>query len=225
MSGIKLLSQKGLSGMSFLFVTLMIGCSTFNGLESNNIVPPTLIEKTMLPPPPPSVNAKDFYLKMELLISKEGKVLHADLRNSSGDKEWDSLAVVSIMNWKYSPATSNGKAIQLKIEQTAKVVVAPPEMMNLSEIVCATLAEADSIYSALEKGAAFDSLAKACSISSTAAVGGHLYKVDIHNFEDEIQSALERLKPGEFTRPLQFGENYVIYKRAAGDNHTEADGY
>jgi len=189
----------------------MAGCSTLGGLESN-IVPPTLIEKTTLPPAPQTVDARDFYLKLELLISKEGKVLHAELQNSSGNKQWDSLAVQSIMQWKYSPATSNGKPIQLKITQTARVVVTQPVMMRLAEIVCATLADADSIYSALEKGAAFDSLAKAHSISATASAGGYMGNIDIHNFQDEIESALKDLKPGEFTHPLQRGQTYVIYE-------------
>jgi TonB family protein len=211
MSGLKLLSL-------FTLATFVTSCSAFRGFQSDHIVPPTLLEKTQLPPPPTTVDAKNFYLKMELTINKEGKVLRVDLQNSSGDKHWDSLAVLSIMQWKYSPATSNGKPIQLKIVQTAKVVVTPPEMMDLYEIVCATLAEADSIYSALEKGASFDSLAKAYSISSTAPKGGYLGNVDIHNFQDEIQSALKELEPGRFTHPMPFGRNYIIYRRAPIDN-------
>jgi hypothetical protein len=212
MSGLRLLPL-------FALATFMIGCSTLGGLESN-IVPPTLIEKTSLPPTPPTVDAKNFYLKLELSISKEGKVLHATLQNTSGDQHWDSLAVQSIMQWKYAPATSNGKPIQLKIEQSAKVIVTPPVMMQLCEIVCPTLAEADSVYSALAKGATFDSLAKAYSISSSAAVGGNLGKIDIHNYQDEIESVLKELKPGEFTHPLPWGQNYVIYRRQAADNST-----
>ena len=186
-------------------------CSTMGGLESN-VVPPTLVQKTTLPPPPQTVDAKDFYLKLELLISKEGKVLHAELQNSSGDKHWDSSAVQCIMQWKYSPATSNGKPIQLKITQTAKVVTNRPMMMQLCEIVCATLTEADSVYSALQKGEPFDSLAKVHSISSTAAAGGYMGNIDINNFQDEIESVIKDLEPGEFTHPLPLGQDYVIYE-------------
>lgn len=204
MSWLKLLPVIALAGF-------IAGCSTFGTMESN-VVTPTLVEKTALPTAPPTVDSHDFYLKLELLISKEGKVLHADLENTSGDQHWDSLAVQSIMQWKYTPATYNGKPIQLKIAQTAKVVVTQPLMMQVSEIVCATLAQADSIYSALGKGAAFDSLAKAYSISSTAAAGGYIGNIDINNFPDDTQSALKGLKPGEFTRPLPRGENYAIYE-------------
>ncbi|MFZ1083062.1 MAG: peptidylprolyl isomerase [Candidatus Kryptoniota bacterium] len=216
MSGLKLLPL-------FALLSFMIGCSSLGGLESN-IVPPTLIEKTLLPPTPPTVDAKDFYLKLELLISKEGKVLHATLQNTSGDQSWDSLAVQCVMQWKYAPATSDGKPVQLKIEQTARVVVTPPMMMQLSEIVCPTLSEADSVYSALEKGAAFDSLAKTHSISSSAAAGGYLGEIDIHNYQDEIESVLKDLKPGEYTHPLPWGQNYVIYKRQTAEKSTTYQG-
>jgi len=205
MSGFKLLP------LAFLAV-LYVGCALF-GQMGSDITPPTLIQRTALPAPPPNINTQDFNLKMELLISKDGEVLYAQLKNSSGDSEWDSAAVKSILHWKYSPAMSNGKPIQLKISQLAHVVPAPPLMMNLAEIMCATLADADSAYGALQAGASFDSLAKRYSISSSAEKRGSLGSVDIHMYGDEIQAELKKLDPGEYTHPIEFGQDYVIYKR------------
>ncbi|MGO9481447.1 MAG: peptidylprolyl isomerase [Candidatus Kryptoniota bacterium] len=212
MSALKLL-------LLFALAASLAGCSGLGGLEPE-IVPPTLLEKTALPPIPTPVDTKDFHLNLVLLISRDGKVLHVEMKNSSGDRHWDSLAEQSIMHWKYAPATSNGQPIQLRVAQTARIVVTPPMMMQLSEIVCPRLDEADSIYAALVKGAAFDSLAETHSISSSAATGGNLGEIDIHNFEDEIESVLDELKPGEFTHPLPWGENYVIYRRHTSDRST-----
>jgi len=210
-----------MSGLKFLPLvflgTLYVGCAIF-GQMSSNVTPPTLILKTALPAPPPNIKSQDFNLKMELLISKEGKVLYVQLKNSSGDAEWDSAAVKSILLWKYSPAMSNGKPIQLKISQLAHVVPAPPLMMNISEIISATIADADSAYAALQVGGDFSTLAKKYSISESAKKGGNLGSVDIHMYGDEIQSALQKLTPGEFTQPIQFGENYIIFKRLPAEN-------
>jgi TonB family protein len=211
-----------MSGLRFapvllLTAVLCAGCATFGGLGSN-VTPPTLIQKTPLPAPPPSINPQNFNLKMELLISKDGKVLYAQLRNSSGDPDWDSAAVKCILQWKYSPAMSEGKPIQLKISQLAHVVPSPPLMMNLAEIMCASLADADSAYAALEAGGDFASLAQKYSVAPSAAKGGDLGSIDIHMYGDEIQSSLQELKPGEYTAPIQFGEDYVIFKRALANN-------
>jgi len=205
MSGLKLL-------LLSLIATLYAGCAMF-GQIGTSITPPTLILKTALPAPPPDVNSQNFNLRMELLISKDGTVLYAKLENSSGDSGWDSAAVKCILQWKYSPAMSDGKPIQLKISQLAHVVPAPPLMMNLSEIMCTSLTDADSAYAALQAGTSFDTLAKKYSISSSAQKGGSLGSVDIHMYGDEIQAELKKLDPGEYTHPIQFGENYVIYKR------------
>ncbi len=208
MSGLRLF-------LSFVSAALIFGCAEFGQLGAN-VTPPALLEKTALPPPPATIKSQDFNLKLELVISKEGKVLYAHLRNSSGDPDWDSLAVQNVFEWKYAPAMSDGKPIQMKIAQTAHVILSPPMMMNLSEILCTTLAGADSVYSELQAGMSFDSLARKYSIAGSAVNGGKLGEIDIHRYGDEIQSALQRLRPGDFTHPLEMGPNYVIYKRQPG---------
>lgn len=206
MSGFKLLP------CALVLTFFYVGCAIF-GQGSSDIVPPTLIQKTALPSPPPSVISSDFSLRIHLLISKEGDVLNAQLENSSGDAGWDSAAVKSILLWKYSPATLNGKPIQLRIFQVAHVVSASPVMMMISEIVLATHFEADSVYASLLAGTGFDSLARRYSISATAKMGGVIGSVDIHTFGEEIQNELQKLEVGQFTSPLRVGQNYIIYKR------------
>ncbi|HUI29128.1 MAG TPA: TonB family protein [Candidatus Acidoferrales bacterium] len=210
MSGLKVLPLG-------LVVFLYVGCATF-GQMGSEITPPTLIQKIPLPSPPPALKSSDFNLKMDLLISKEGKVLYAQLQNSTGDPQWDSAAVKCILQWRYSPAMANGKPIQLKISQLAHVIPSPPLMMKLSEIMCTTMADADSAYAALQTGDSFESLAKKYSASPSAQNGGDLGPVDIHMYEDEVQDVLQKLKPGEYTHPIPFGLNFVIFKRSLEGN-------
>lgn len=177
------------------------------------LTPPTLIAKTSLPTLPSNVDSKNFYLKLNLLIGKDGSVKEVELENSSGDAKWDSLAAQSILQWKYSPAMLGSRPVQLRISQTAHVIYLAPVMMRLWEIVCSTAAEADSVSSALQAGKDFDSVAMQFSLSNSRTRGGYLGEVDIHQFPEEIQIELKRLKPGEFTRPLPLGSYFAIYKK------------
>jgi TonB family protein len=191
---------------------LMAGCASFDGLNSK-IVPPTLIEKATLPQPPPAFDSRDFYIKMEILVGKDGAVRHVTLTRSTGDEKWDSAAVQRIMMWKFSPATLDDKPIQMRIIQTARVVSAQPEIMDISEIVCATSAHADSAYALLKSGAAFDSIAAIFRSSVPILTSGHIGEVDIHCYTGEVQDELQTLKRGDFTHPLPLGSFYAIFKR------------
>ena len=200
------------SFLLFLFSISIFGCATFEK-PNKDVTPPTLIEKTAFPPPPSTVTSKDFYLKLELLIGKDGSVMQVELENSSGDAKWDSMAVQSILHWKYSPAMLKNKPIQLRISQNAHIIYFAPVMMSLSEIVCSTAADADSVYVALQAGKGFDSLARKFSIFDSKIRGGYLGEVDIHRFPEDIQAELQKLKPGEYTNPLPLGSFYAIYKK------------
>ena len=105
------------------------------------------------------------------------------------------------------------RPVQLRISQIAHVIYLAPVMMRLWEIVCSTAAEADSVFSALQAGKEFDSVAMQFSLSNSRTRGGYLGEVDIHQFPEEIQIELKRLKPGEFTRPLPLGSYFAIYKK------------
>ncbi len=200
-----LLLLGGLTAMS-------AGCASFGSLESS-VVPPTLIEKVPLPPPPPGFAAQDFYIRMELLIAKDGSVRHVTMTKSTGDREWDAAATQRIMEWKYSPALMNDKPIQMRIIQTAKVVTSQPLMMDLSEMVFKSFSQADSVYSRLKAGAAFDSLAAEHATSVEGLTNGHIGEVDIHRFPDDVQDELRSLKQGEFTHPLPLGPYFAIFMR------------
>lgn len=208
MSGLKL----------YLFLVLgsavmaLTGCASFNSLDSK-IVPPAIIEKPSLPPPPPALAQRDFYLRMEILVGKDGSVRHVTLLKSSGDEAWDAAAMERVMEWKYSPALLDDKPIQMRIIQAARVVASPPLMMDLSELVCASSAGADSAYALLKTGASFDSVAAVFGSTVTAIRSGHIGEVDIHQYPDDIQVELCALKKGSFTHPIPLGPYLAIFMK------------
>ena len=191
---------------------LATGCSSFSGLDSR-IVPPTLIEKAPLPQPPVAVAGRDFYLRMEILVGKDGAVRHVTLTKSSGDPEWDAVAVERIMEWKFSPALMDDKPIQMRIIQTARVVTSTPIMMDLSELVCMSFAKADSAYSFLREGASFDSIASVYSCKEVSMSVGHIGEIDINRYPEDVQSELHNLKRGSFTQPLPLGPYFAIFMK------------
>ncbi|MCL5020704.1 MAG: energy transducer TonB [Bacteroidetes bacterium] len=193
-------------------VVLLTGCASFNSLDSK-IVPPTLIEKPSLPPPPPALAQRDFYLRMEILVGKDGSVRHVTLLKSSGDEVWDSAAMQRVMEWKYSPALLDDKPIQMRIIQAARVISSVPVMMDLSEIVCAKSSQADSAYALLKAGASFDSTAAIYGSSVPIIRSGHIGEVDIHQFPDDIQAEISALRKGDFTHPLPLGPYLAIFMR------------
>ncbi|MCL5268422.1 MAG: energy transducer TonB [Bacteroidetes bacterium] len=205
-----------MSGLRILhlavFSVLLFGCSMFGGLGSN-AVPPMLIQKTAFPPLPSNLASKTFDLKTDLIISRTGSVVRAELLNSSGDPKWDSMAVRNIMNWKYSPATLNGKPIQMRISQVAHVIYAPPLTMILSQIVCTTAEEADSVFNALQNGKSFDSLVSEISPTGSVINSGYLGEVDIRQYSEEIQKELQKLQVNSYTPPLRLGIYYAIFMR------------
>ncbi len=191
---------------------LATGCASFSGFDSR-IVPPTLIEKAPLPQPPVTLAGRDFYLRMEILVGKDGSVRHVTLTKSSGDPAWDAAAVERIMEWKFSPALMDDKPIQMRIIQTARVVTSTPIMMDLSELVCMSFARADSAYSFLKEGASFDSIASVYSCKEVSMPVGHMGEIDINRYPDDVQAELHSLKRGSFTRPLPLGPYFAIFMK------------
>ncbi len=199
--------------LKLFFLSLVLsGCSMFSGLTSS-AVPPTLIQKSAFPPLPPTIASRTFDLRTDLIVSRTGSVVRAELLNSSGDRAWDSMAVSNIMTWKYSPATLNGKPIQMRISQVAHVVYNPPLSMVLSRIVCTRATEADSVFADLQRGASFDSLMSTITPTGSIINSDYLGEVDVRQFPDDIQKALQKLKFNEYTQPLQLGIYFAIFMR------------
>jgi hypothetical protein len=179
---------------------------------------PKLVEQADLPPLRQSVYTNNMEFYCEMVISCCGKVERAKLLTSSGDLEWDSLAQLSLLKWKYTPAVYEGHPIKLSVRRKIRVVFEDPKVYSLAEIHLQNYYQADSVYKVLVNGTDFSLLALKCSISDSKILNGNLGNVNIKHFSEDIRIALANLNEGEFTEPLVYGDHYVIYKRQSLNN-------
>jgi hypothetical protein len=191
---------------------VLTSCYLFR-TEKDTITEPRLLKQSSLPAVPSSLYNHDFEFFCELLIVEDGSVQRAKMLSSSGDKTWDSLATISLFDWKFTPALLNGIPIKKVIHNKINVVFVEPIIISLSEILCNKIEEADSLYSALLKGSDFSELAKKYSVSTSKDIGGYLGTVNIQFYTKEIRQILNDLSVNEFTRPLSYGSDYIIFKR------------
>lgn len=196
---------------------IISGCSVFQPDESI-LIQPMLVEQADLPPINSQFLNSNFEFYCEMVISCCGKVERAKLLTSSGDPVWDSLAQISLMKWKYCPAVYEGHPIKLSVRRKIRVVFDEPKVLSLGEIHLKNFTQADSVYNALLAGSDFSLLAMTCSISDSKIFNGKLGNVNIKHYSDEIRKALANLDEGEFTKPIVFGDHFVIYKRLQLNN-------
>lgn len=198
----------------FLFAS---GCSVFQPEEST-LIQPKLLKQSDLPPIKESLSTDYFEFYCEMQINVNGDVERAKLLIGTGDVVWDSLAALSLLEWKYTPAIFDGHPIKLVVRRKVKVVFVEPKIILLSEIELSDSIKADSVFTALKGGADFISLVQKYSISPTREKNGMLGQINLKHFSNEISTALNELEEGEFTKPLHYGDHFIIYKKLKLNN-------
>ena len=193
------------------------GCTVFQPEEAN-LIQPKLLMQSELPPLRQSTFSNYFEFYCEMQINIHGEVERAKLLTSSGDAEWDSLAELSLLKWKYSPAIYDGHPIKLLISRKIRVVFAEPIIFSIAEIQLDNREVADSVYQALLNGADFTLLVQNYSTSDSKTNNGFIGNVNVKHFSEDISFEISKLKEGEFTKPLNFGDHYIIFKRIKLNN-------
>jgi TonB family protein len=197
----------------FIFGFLIFsGCSLFQP-EEQTVIQPRLLKQAALPPITANIYKDKFEFFCDMVINEKGNVENVKLLTQSGDPTWDSLATQSLLKWKFAPATLNGIPVKLLIRRKVKVLFEKPTLIPLAEIQFSNLHEADSAYNALLTGADFTTLVHKYSISPTKQKNGNLGDVDIKHYANDISYALSKLDEGEFTKPLSYGNSFIIFKR------------
>jgi TonB family protein len=199
-----------------LFLTILLaGCSAIPQTETP-IKPPELVKSARLPPILSVVPGEGMRFNVKILVLKDGTVGDVKLLESSGDAEWDSLALHSIMKWQFVPARADGRPMDVWVRQPLVVQLRDPIIRVLDGLVSATEHEADSLYSLVEHGMDFDSLLRQ-AVQVSGERGRALGAVDISVYAPPLRDELLRLREGEVSRPLRFGDGFILYKRLKKD--------
>jgi TonB family protein len=194
-----------------LSTTCFIGC--FSIQQTTELDAPQLLFQSPLPALPASIQKLPSEISLAVFVQVNGTVEQVRISKSSGSNEWDSLAVMTIKQWRFSPARMNGKPYSTWFHMRAPLHYASPLPLSLAEILCATKETADSIYEALEQGQEFSKLAKQYSNDTSRENPGVLGEVDVYCFPENIRTALKGLDIEDYTKPILYGDSYVIFKR------------
>jgi TonB family protein len=186
-----------------LSITLLLLAGCGGTLE---VAAPTerveIVSMTPLPPVAPGSHETGMRLNFLIHILQDGTVENVRMLGSSGNSEWDSLAMQSIRQWRYAPFRRDGVPVDLWFRQLVMVQIQEPIILTIGELVFSTLREADSLYALLGKGTNLDSLFRQ-----------DIGTFDIAKYPKTVRDALRSLPVGGYTSPLRRGEEYVIYKR------------
>jgi TonB family protein len=193
-------------------LVFLAGCTTFQQHDTA-VTQPELLEQTSLPPISGSSFKNNFRLVIRMLIDEEGKVLKAKFIAGSGYEEWDSVALESICNWRFSPARINNNPVKIWVNQIAVIKLQEPMYWSISEILCPTLETANLVYDSLKAGGSFAELAAQYSVAETKAIKGYLGKVDVNLYSAPIREKLLKLRDNQFTEPIKYGDKYIIFKK------------
>jgi TonB family protein len=197
--------------MFLVCIVCFVGCSVMKHTQDASV--PQLLLKHPLPPIPESFPGSSFDLDVVLFILEDGSVGKARLLKGSDDTSWDSLALTSIKEWRFTPARAENQPISTWFHLRTTVRYAKLQIMNLAEILCTTREEADTVYNAIERGQEFGDLAMRHSVDPSREMKGILGEVNINMYPENIYKSLEKLVIDTYTKPMKYGDLYVIFKR------------
>ncbi len=195
---------------------ILAGCAAPRG----TITPEPQSELIRLTPLPPVMSyAMAFGVKLTVLFNvlPDGTTREVSLLQSSGDPEWDSLAVDSLRQWCFTPVTGEREPAERWIRYGIVVQVQEPIVMRLAEMVLPDRRKADSLSTLLKGGANFDSL----GVQTLKRGSGGSWKppesVNIARYPGHVRETLSTLRADEITEPIRIGLNYVIFKRYSSE--------
>ena len=195
----------------FLCLILFIGCASLEQMTDGTV--PKLLIQSPLPPFPESLTQPVFELEIVMFVQEDGTVGKTRMLKGSGDAAWDSLALSTMKQWRFTPARMDNKPVGSWFHMQSTLRYANPQHMSLAEILCTTAEEADTVYDAIDKGQSFSELAMKYSVDPSREMNGLLGDVDINMYPENIRKTLSKLTVNDYTKPVQYGDLYAIFKR------------
>lgn len=195
-----------------LCVVILAGCPPTP--DTIHTAPPSSIEHmTTLPPVTSVTHVGKIELTVFFYVLKNGTVEEVRLMTSSGDPTWDSAVVDSLKRWRFAPVADESPSESRWIRYTIHVEIVEPILMNLGEIIALNRQEADSLYTLLTEGMDFSRIASEIREGTNEQLGKLLGTTNIMQYPDYIRAELVKLRVCRFTRPIERGDKFVIYKR------------
>jgi TonB family protein len=195
----------------FLCLLFFAGCASMHQMYDGSV--PQLLIQTPLPPFPETLTRPVFELETVLFVQEDGTVGKTRMLKGSGDAAWDSLALASMKQWRFTPARMDNKPVGSWFHMQSTLRYANPLYMDLAEILCTTEEEADSVYYLIEQGQNFNELAMRYSVDPSREMNGNLGNVDINMYPENIRKLLSKLMINDYTKPIKYGDLYAIFKR------------
>ena len=192
-------------------IVCFVGCSFMKEIPDGTV--PHLLIRSPLPPFPETLTHQVAELEIVIFVLEDGTVGKTHMLKGSGDAAWDSLALSSMKQWRFTPARMDNKPVSSWFHMQSTLRFANPQYMSLAEILCKTEEEADSVYDTIGQGKNFNELAIRCSIDSSREMSGVLGNVNINLYPENIRKHLSKLDMNDYTRPIKYGDLYAIFKR------------
>ncbi len=197
---------------SLTLVLLFAGCAA----PHQATAPDSKTELILLTPLPPVTSyAMAFGMRLTALfdVRPDGTTKDVSLLQSSGDLQWDSLAVDSLRQWRFTPVPIGGEQTDRWLRYGVVVQVQEPVVMRLAEMVVPNRRKADSLSTLLKEGADFESLAMRTLPGGAEGVWNPPKQVNLARYPGHVRDVLTTLRPQQITEPIRIGLNYVIFKR------------
>jgi TonB family protein len=192
-------------------VFLLAGCSAIPPSELA-VEPPELVSSTSLPPIPSIVPGYGMRFTVMIHVMSDGTVGDVKVLHSGAEPGWDSLALDSIMKWRFLAGRRDGTPVDIWIRQPLVIQIRNPVFRTLAQLICVNERDADSLYALLALGADFDSIFRQ-SAPSPDERDGYVGSVDISIYPAPLRNELLGLREGEVSRPVRHGSRFVIYRR------------
>jgi TonB family protein len=200
--------------MKILLVVILTfaGCAFFSETQKPDTLP-ELVFRTALPAVPADWAGSRPKIEVLFHVSRTGTITDASFVDSPGAPAWESRALEEMKQWRFSPARVGEDSVPVWVRVPIIVRFNAKYVLNLAQLVCADQASADSAYQLLLAGHPFETIVRELPSAGSGTYEKNIGKTDISVYAKEIQDELTKLKENGFTRPLQIGNSFVIFKR------------